>query len=129
MVYFCFINSSNTAFTALTPNENFDLDSTRLTICTAKTGISGHQILKKLDNEFNIVCEMADDRNIVCIMTGIDSKYDFEQLKNAFLACSAGLTDDIFPDIIPNLPEPKQAISIRKSWFSKNKTINIISFS
>ena len=119
-----FINN-NTAFTALTPNENFDLDSTRLTICTAKTGVSGHQILKKLDSEFNIVCEMADDRNIVCIMTGIDSKYDFEQLKNAFLACSTGLTDDILPDIIPDLPEPKQAISIRKAWFSKNKTINI----
>lgn len=119
-----FINTQ-TAFTALEPSKDIDLDSCRLTICTAKAGVSGHEICERLDNEFKIVCEMADDRNVVCILTAMDSESDFKRLKTAILDCAKGMKTVKTPDIVTDLPEPKQCISVRKAWFSKNKTISV----
>lgn len=119
-----FINEK-TAFTALTESEDLLLDPCRLTVCTAKTGISGHQIHERLQKEFNIVCEMADDRNIVLILTGMDTENDFENIKNALLACSNGLFGDKTPDKLSIPTEIIRRISVRKAWFCKYKTINI----
>ena len=41
------------------------LDPCRLTVCTAGTDITGHQLADTLWSECGVACEMADDRNVV----------------------------------------------------------------
>ncbi len=57
-------------FTALTEDHFPALDPCRLTVCTAGTDITGHQLADTLWSECGVACEMADDRNVVFILTG-----------------------------------------------------------
>ena len=59
-----------TMFTALTEDHFPALDPCRLTVCTAGTDITGHQLADTLWSECGVACEMADDRNVVFILTG-----------------------------------------------------------
>lgn len=70
-------------FLALREREGLRLDPTRLTVCTAAGGIGGYKAAKILEEEYKIVCEMSDERNIVMIVTCADSIDDLEYLGKA----------------------------------------------
>ena len=72
-------------FRAMTEEDGYDLDPARLTINTALGGITGYQAEKILDLKYNIVCEMADERNIVMIITSSDTKDELECIKKAIM--------------------------------------------
>ena len=70
-----------TMFTALTEDHFPALDPCRLTVCTAGTDITGHQLADTLWSECGVACEMADDRNVVFILTGSDPNGAISRLK------------------------------------------------
>jgi len=70
-------------FLALGEMEGLRLDPTRLTVCTAVGGICGYEAAKILAGKYKIVCEMADERNIVMIITCADSIGDLEYVSKA----------------------------------------------
>lgn len=119
-----FINN-DTAFFALDEKDGFVLDKCRLVINTKCANICAQEIYDKLENDFNIVCEMADNNNIVCIMTPYDTKKDLLRLKNALAECSRGLKkrDLICEKIV--VPKSKQILTVRKAWFSDCEQIDI----
>lgn len=70
-------------FLALEEREGIKLDPARLTVCTATGGIGGYEAAKILAEKYQIVCEMADERNIVMIITCADSTADLEYVGKA----------------------------------------------
>ena len=70
-----------TMFTALTEDHFPALDPCRLTVCTAGTDITGHHLADTLWSECGVACEMADDRNVVFILTGSDPNGAISRLK------------------------------------------------
>lgn len=101
-----------------------DLDETRLTISASELGISGFALKELLFTEYNCDLELADDRNILAIVTFGNTQKDLEQLLEALLDISkryksgSTLTEQRgFPTI------PEYVISPRKAYFSKKENI------
>ncbi|MFQ9127487.1 MAG: hypothetical protein ACLR4Z_12725 [Butyricicoccaceae bacterium] len=67
---------AHTVFTALTERDFPSLDPCRLTVCTAGTDITGHALADALWGEHGVACEMADERNVVFILTESDTAGD-----------------------------------------------------
>lgn len=102
-------------FRALAENADLRLDPTRLTIDVAGGGLDGYRAARLLDQRFNIVCEMADQRNIVMIITCMDSWADLQCIEKALsvlapsaVAESASAESSPFPRPQPGLT-PRQA--------------------
>jgi len=68
---------------ALAEKDEIRLDPTRLTINTAVGGIVGYAAARILEEKYNIVCEMADERNVVMIITCADSIDDLDHIIKA----------------------------------------------
>lgn len=113
----------HTAFDTLTEDDFPALDPCRLTVCCAHTALTGHRLSDLLYECFGIACEMADDRNLVCIITGADRDVDFQCLQDALAALSAGLTRGEAPAPLPSPPAANPVKSVRQAWFSVRKTV------
>lgn len=77
------IINSGGCFRALEEGDGFRLDPARLTVDVSPAGLSGYQAAEILESEFNIVCEMADKRNIVLIITCADTEDDLDRFLRA----------------------------------------------
>ncbi len=111
------INSRN-IFSALDISPS---DPMRLAVCTACGGLCGYDAAKILEKNDSIVCEMADMRNIVFIITAADEMSDLEMLSSALerLEQSAGKAP-LLCKLLPPLPEPR--LSPHEALLSENTT-------
>ncbi|WP_318361211.1 aminotransferase class I/II-fold pyridoxal phosphate-dependent enzyme [uncultured Agathobaculum sp.] len=112
--------NQKTAFSALTEADFPALDPCRLTICTAGTDLTGHRLSDMLWSEFGIACEMADDRNVVCILTGSDPKNAISRLKRALRQLSRRREARPLPPVTAPFPPAERVMSVRDAWFSQN---------
>lgn len=112
--------NQKTAFSALTEADFPALDPCRLTICTAGTDLTGHQLSDMLWSEFGIACEMADDRNVVCILTGSDPGSAISRLKRALHRLSKRREARPLPPVTAPFPPAERVMSVRDAWFSQN---------
>ena len=112
--------NQKTAFSALTEADFPALDPCRLTICTAGTDLTGHRLSDMLWSEFGIACEMADDRNVVCILTGSDPKNAISRLKRALRQLSRRREVRPLPPVTAPFPPAERVMSVRDAWFSQN---------
>ena len=112
--------NQKTAFSALTEADFPALDPCRLTICTAGTDLTGHRLSDMLWSEFGIACEMADDRNVVCILTGSDPKNAISRLKRALRQLSRRREARPMPPVTAPFPPAERVMSVRDAWFSQN---------
>lgn len=83
------------------------LDPLRLVLCCAQAGLSGFAGAARLEKDFQIVPEMADLQNILCIVTGQDSDGDLDRLEKALEALEAAAPGKALP--LPEAPPPAQA--------------------
>lgn len=60
-------------------------DPTRIVIETSGTGFSGYDLYAKLNEEYGIVAEMADESHVVFIVTTADDENDLTKLKNSLI--------------------------------------------
>ena len=109
---------AHTAFGVLTQADAPRLDPCRLTVCSALGGVSGHALSDRLYDGYGIACEMADDRNLVCIVSGADRDDDLAALQTALAELSAGCTAVQPPRSLPMPPPARQACSVRRAWFA-----------
>ncbi len=75
--------NSRGIFVALQDAQGLHLDPTRLTINTSISGLTGYDAAKVLEDEAGIVCEMADQDNIVLIFTCMDQAKDLQAIRKA----------------------------------------------
>lgn len=84
-------------FTALTERDFPSLDPCRLTVCTAGTDITGHALADALWSEHGVACEMADERNVVFILTENDPAGAIYRLKHSLRVLSRRRSQTVPP--------------------------------
>lgn len=103
----------------------FDVDVTRIVVNFSAAGITGYSAARVLKEKHNIDVEMADDNNIVCIVTPYNSTGDIKALYRAVedIADSART----FPRKAElfTYPECELAILPRKAYFSPYETVGL----
>ena len=92
--------NTRSRFRALSENR---LDPLRLTVCTACAGLCGYEAAGILERDFGIVCEMADMRNVLFIITVADEIHELEALSGALLALSENASGIQDTNELPNL--------------------------
>ena len=115
---------THTVFTPLTLEDWPALDPCRLTVCTAGTDVTGHRLADMLWSEYGVACEMADERNIVCIVTGSDTNSAMRRLRRGLRRLS-----DRRQPVAPSapaaaFPPAERVMSVRQAWFSKNGRVS-----
>ena len=70
-------------FTALDVKDG---DPLRLCVMTSGAGISGYLAARILEEEYNVVCEMADERQVLFIITPADTEEELSILLNSITA-------------------------------------------
>lgn len=94
-------------------------DPLRLCICTAGLNISGYDAAWFLEEECDIVCEMADARNVLFIITPADSDEDISALEAALMRLEREKgAEDALPEL-KALPEPEVCMSPRQAMYAK----------
>ena len=107
-----------TPFLPFCSTADTEIDPTRLTICTAGTELSGHALSDLLYKEYNIAVEMADSRNIVCIVTPFDLEDNLLRLLDALDAIACTTAGTPLPPDVPLQPLPQAMMSVRQAWFA-----------
>jgi arginine/lysine/ornithine decarboxylase len=111
----------------------FGMDLTRLTISAADLGLSGFELKDLLFEEYNIDLEMADDLNILAIVTFANTIEDMQRLVEALKEIAekyagaeplpaAGKTVPL-PHAEKMPPLPEYVISPREAYFAEKKRI------
>lgn len=117
---------AHTALDTLTEaNAGLPLDPCRLTVCCARTGQSGHALAGRLYAAHGVACEMADDRNLVCIISGADTPQNLARLRQGLEDVSRGLSRGPAPAGLPAPPEARRALSVRRAWFAPRRTVPV----
>ena len=107
-----------TGFTPLTEEAFPALDPCRLTVCTAGTDITGHQLADMLWSEYGVACEMADDRNAVFILTGADTAVSLHRLRRGLRRISNRRHETLAPPPAAPFPPAERVMTVREAWFS-----------
>lgn len=92
--------------------ENYD--PLRLCIMTSRAGISGYEAARTLEEEYKIVCEMADERQVLFIITAADSDEEIKALESALKALEERKKAPICEAKPPKL-SPKAQMSLREA--------------
>ena len=111
--------NKKTAFAALDETAFPALDPCRLTVCTAGTDMTGHQLADTLWSECGVACEMADDRNAVFILTGADSAGALARLRRGLRRVSRRRAETPLPAPAAPLPPAERVMGVREAWFAK----------
>ena len=109
--------------TRFLPLEQSNLDPCRLTISTAGTDWSGHQLADTLYERFGIACEMSDARNLVCILTPADRTENLTRLRTALQTLSKECNAAPLPAPLPALPIPQSVHSLRAALLGNCRTL------
>ncbi len=115
--------AAHTPFIPVTPRDFPALDPCRLTVCTAATTLTGHALADALFARHEVACEMADDRNIVFILSGADSPFDVLRLSRALASEGKSAQRAPLPAPIPPLPHAERVLSVRQAWFSPHENV------
>lgn len=112
-----------TGFTALSVEHYPALDPCRLTVCTAGTDVTGHQLADMLWSECGVACEMADDRNAVFILTGADTGSAVHRLRHGLRRISNRRHTEPPPAPAAPVPPAERVMPVRQAWFSQTKPV------
>lgn len=108
-----------TPFTALDPTDYPVLDPCRLTVCTAGTDVTGHQLADMLWSECGVACEMADARNAVFILTGADTGPAVFRLRRGLRRIARRRSSVPSPAAAVPFPPAERVLGVREAWFGK----------
>ena len=114
-----------TGFTPLTLEDYPALDPCRLTVCTAGTDVTGHRLADMLWSEYGVACEMADDRNVVFILTCADSGTAIYRLRRGLRRISHRRHEALLPSPVAPFPPAERVMSVRDAWFAKTGRVEL----
>ena len=113
-----------TCFLPLVVADYPALDPCRLTVCTAGTDVTGHQLADMLWSECGVACEMADQRNVVFILTCADSGVALYRLRRGLRRIARRRSEEVgLPSCVP-FPPAEQVMRVRDAWFAKTGRVH-----
>lgn len=104
--------------------EDAHSDITRIVIHTGETTMGGYELYNILEDEFGIICEMADDENVVLIPSIGNSDDDFERLCGALLSISKQVKRKPASLEIKDSPKVVMGKSMREAFFSDKEYLS-----
>jgi arginine decarboxylase len=102
------------------------MDPTKLLISVKELGISGYDVEKWLRTRFNIVVELSDLYNILCIVTSGDTEKDLLTFINALTELSQEYKTQVDKNVDSSvlLPEiPLLALAPRDAFYAETEVI------
>lgn len=75
-----------------------DGDPLRLCVMTSDGGISGYLAARILEEEYKVVCEMADERQVLFIITPADTEKELDILLNSIIALEEKAGESVFAE-------------------------------
>ena len=106
-------------------NESiYDLDTTRLVISASDLGITGFELADRLYEEYRVGLELADEKNVVAVVTYANEKEDIQNLVDALEKIAQNTMSDqghIKKMAMPSVPE--YVLSPRQAYFAPKKRI------
>lgn len=103
----------------------FAMDKTRIVVNFSKLAITGYGVAKILRTKYNIEVEMADENNIVCIVTPYNKISHIKSLANAVLEITEKMSVSGAGKKIAEKISPQISMTPRKAYFSKFDTIDM----
>ena len=85
----------------------------------AGTDVTGHRLADMLWSECGVACEMADDRNVVFILTCADSGTSVYRLRRGLRRISRRRSETLLPSACLPFPPAERVLSVRDAWFAK----------
>lgn len=116
---------AHTVFTALTERNFPSLDPCRLTVCTAGTDITGHALADALWSEHGVACEMADERNVVFILTESDTAGAIRRLRRGLRVLSRRRRETALPTETRPFPPAERVMSVRDARFAPSAEVSL----
>lgn len=113
-----------TCFLPLVVADYPALDPCRLTVCTAGTDVTGHQLADMLWSECGVACEMADARNVVFILTCADSGVALYRLRRGLRRIARRRSEEAGPSPCVPFPPAEQVMRVRDAWFAKTGRVH-----
>lgn len=107
-------------------NENiYDLDTTRLVISASDLGITGFELADRLYEEYRVGLELADEKNVVAVVTYANEREDIQNLVDALEKIAQNTIqsqENIKNFSMPFVPE--SVLSPRQAYFAPKKRIS-----
>ena len=107
-------------------NENiYDLDTTRLVISASDLGITGFELADRLYEEYRVGLELADEKNVVAVVTYANEREDIQNLVDALEKIAQNTIqsqENIKNFSMPSVPE--SVLSPRQAYFAPKKRIS-----
>lgn len=107
-------------------NENiYDLDTTRLVISASDLGITGFELADRLYEEYRVGLELADEKNVVAVVTYANEREDIQNLVDALEKIAQNTIqsqENIKNFFMPSVPE--SVLSPRQAYFAPKKRIS-----
>ena len=116
---------AHTVFTALTERDFPSLDPCRLTVCTAGTDITGYALADALWSEHGVACEMADERNVVFILTESDTAGAIHRLRRGLRVLSRRRRETALPTETRPFPPAERVMSVRDARFAPSAEVSL----
>ncbi|MBR2743000.1 MAG: aminotransferase class I/II-fold pyridoxal phosphate-dependent enzyme [Clostridia bacterium] len=110
--------------TPFTHIEEASSDLTRIVIHTGRTSLSGYALYGMLEDEFSIICEMADDENVVLIPSVANTQADFDALLAAMAKIAPRVNKRFIPAEAKSPEAPVLSMDMREAYFADRETLS-----
>lgn len=108
--------------------EGEQLDRTRLVFSACELGLTGYVLEKLLYEKYAVNMELADDKNVLAIVTYANEREDLDRLVAACADISQGYAMQTVvhrkKESLSFPPIPQQVLTPREAYFSKTKKIS-----
>ena len=108
--------------------EGERLDRTRLVLSACELGLTGYMLEKLLYEKYAVNMELADDKNVLAIVTYANEREDLDRLVAACADISQGYAMQKVvhrkKESLSFPPIPQQVLTPREAYFSKTKKIS-----
>jgi arginine/lysine/ornithine decarboxylase len=98
-------------------------DPLRLVVDVAGIGLSGFDAEQRLFNDFGILDELCDHRNVVFVLGPVDEPSDYRRLEDAFRTLAARGSTRVAPEGPSSMTPPPVAITPRDAAFAAKTRI------
>ena len=105
--------------------EIADIDLTKVVITAMDLGISGFTLKEMLTRDYGVEVELADNHNILAVLTFANSKAEVKRLVDALAEIAKGskVKDKVQSNEVAAWPAPEMKLTPREAQFSKVKIV------
>lgn len=103
----------------------YEMDKTRIVVNFSLVSLTGYAVAGILRNKYNIETEMADENNIVCILTPYNNVSDIKKLAVALMEITEKTPLAPRKSAKLNYLMPEPSVSLQNAYFSESEAVDL----